>query len=124
MAGYIGSGEPPTEQTTAYQHTCAVKGWNDPPKQVFAQPNANRTKIDLRKRVAHDLSSTSSVRQPQQNGYTNGHAATANAFPPQIPGPSPTPQVPNMLQPQPAQGPGLLQPQPPQVPNMMIPQIP
>jgi len=51
------------------------RGWNDPPKHVFSPTNAGRKRIDPRKRVAHDLTS-SSFQQPavQPQPYPNGAA--------------------------------------------------
>jgi hypothetical protein len=78
-----GDPPPPTGQPFVYQHACPNRGWNDPPKNVFSPTNAGRKRIDPRKRVSHDISSTGipppnpnpSVQPTQNmNSYMNGQA--------------------------------------------------
>lgn len=58
------------------------KGWNDPPKSVFASSTAgSRKRIDPRKRVAHDLNSTGFQQQPMQQPHINAMTNQPNCIP-------------------------------------------
>lgn len=99
MADYVNSGPPRTTNGTNF---ACDKGWNDPPSRIFSPTNANRKRIDPRKRVAHDLTSGGTAagfqqpspppphQQHQPDPFSNGvtHPGHMDRFMP------PTPNMP------------------------------